>query len=148
MHDRMCKSRWNTCMALTHGNVDMSALMSRGTGRQASLMWSNLAGFWGIGMPACYLLTFKYGLGVEGLWIGLLTGVSCSCERFEPHYARLATAQIVSNPKIMSSRISWFCIRKYRFSRSFHQMRCPPTLASPWHKLHPICRTRLETETA
>lgn len=41
-------------------------------------MWSNLAGFWGFGMPICYLLAFKFGFGVEGLWIGLVAGLSCS----------------------------------------------------------------------
>jgi len=50
----------------------------RGTGRQASLMWSNLLGFWVLGMPVCAVLAFVARLGVVGLWIGLVTGLSCS----------------------------------------------------------------------
>jgi Na+-driven multidrug efflux pump len=41
-------------------------------------MWSNLLGFWVLGMPVCALLAFVAKLGVVGLWIGLVTGLSCS----------------------------------------------------------------------
>lgn len=48
-------------------------------------MWSNLAGFWGVGMPVCYILAFKFGYGVRGLWFGLVTGLSCSVAELMPH---------------------------------------------------------------
>ena len=55
-------------------------LLYRGTGRQSSLMWTNLAGFWGVGMPICYYLAFVKKYGVQGLWIGLVIGLSVSGE--------------------------------------------------------------------
>lgn len=66
----------------------------RGTGRQAPLMWTNLAGFWGVGMPVCYLLAFRFGYGVEGLWIGLVVGLSCSGKQRIPCTAVLACALV------------------------------------------------------
>ena len=41
-------------------------------------MWSNLLGFWVLGMPVCAVLAFVLDLKVVGLWIGLVTGLSCS----------------------------------------------------------------------
>ena len=41
-------------------------------------MWINLLGFWGVGMPLCYYLTFVRSWGVEGLWVGLIAGLSSS----------------------------------------------------------------------
>ena len=32
--------------------------------------------YWGIGLPCCYLLGFELGFGVEGVWYGLLIGLS------------------------------------------------------------------------
>ncbi len=34
--------------------------------------------YWVISLPVGYLLAFKFGLGVIGVWIGLLIGLSCS----------------------------------------------------------------------
>ena len=111
-------------------NVEILVLVSRGTGRQASLMWSNLAGFWGVGMPVCYLMAFKYRLGVEGLWIGLLTGLSCSGQQsFEPHYARLATARIICSQSLIITHQSCLCMMNSSLTRSSLQTRCLPTLA-------------------
>ena len=111
-------------------NVEVLALVGRGTGRQASLMWSNLAGFWGVGMPVCYLMAFKYRLGVEGLWIGLLTGLSCSGQQFlnssMPGWPQLRS----SIPRIRSSHTSWFFASWDLVYLLFTpQTSCPATLA-------------------
>ena len=34
--------------------------------------------YWGIGMPAGWLLTFPGGLGISGMWFGLIAGLSCA----------------------------------------------------------------------
>eukprot|EP00884_Botryococcus_braunii_P017297 jgi/Botrbrau1/4250/Bobra.0044s0045.1 len=57
------------------GLYGTSSGILRGMGRQAQLLGSNLVGFWGIGMTTCYLLTFRFKLGIDGLWIGLLAGI-------------------------------------------------------------------------
>ena len=42
--------------------------------------------YWVIGIPAGYLLAFRYGLGAAGIWIGFIVGLTCSsvflCWRF------------------------------------------------------------------
>ncbi len=42
--------------------------------------------YWAVGIPAGYLLAFHAGLGASGIWIGFITGLSCSsmllCYRF------------------------------------------------------------------
>jgi MATE family multidrug resistance protein len=35
-----------------------------------------LVAYWIIGLPASYILAFKLNLGVEGIWYGLLIGLS------------------------------------------------------------------------
>jgi MATE family multidrug resistance protein len=35
-----------------------------------------LVAYWIIGLPLCYLLAFKFNLGVQGIWYGLLVGLS------------------------------------------------------------------------
>lgn len=47
----------------------------RGMGRQAYLMAFNLIGFWGFGVVLGWTLAFKAGLGLQGLWWGILIGV-------------------------------------------------------------------------
>jgi multidrug resistance protein, MATE family len=47
----------------------------RGLGDTRSPMFMNLAGHWVIGLPIGYLLCFRAGLGVFGLWIGLSIGL-------------------------------------------------------------------------
>ena len=37
-----------------------------------------LVAYWGIGLPVGYILGFYYGMGVKGIWIGLLIGLSTS----------------------------------------------------------------------
>lgn len=46
----------------------------RGCGRQRQLMVYNIAGFWVCGVLLGYLLCFKAGLGVVGLWWGIASG--------------------------------------------------------------------------
>ena len=38
-------------------------------------MLLNLVGFWVIGLPACALLGFTFGLGPRGVWWGLAIGI-------------------------------------------------------------------------
>lgn len=48
----------------------------RGLGRQASLMWFNIIGFWAVGFTTGYTLAFKVKLGLTGIWWGIFSGVS------------------------------------------------------------------------
>ena len=57
--------------------------MHRGLGRQASLMWFNILGFWMVGFTMGWALTFKAGLGLSGIWLGILSGVTTTGV---PHY--------------------------------------------------------------
>ena len=47
----------------------------RGLGRQASLMWFNILGFWAVGFTTGYTLTFRFHWGLPGVWWGILSGV-------------------------------------------------------------------------
>jgi MATE family multidrug resistance protein len=47
----------------------------RGLGDTKTAMLWNLAGHWVIGLPLGYLLCFRWGYGVIGLWWGLSTGL-------------------------------------------------------------------------
>lgn len=47
----------------------------RGLGNTKTAMLWNLAGHWGIGLPLGYLLCFRWGSGVVGLWWGLSLGL-------------------------------------------------------------------------
>ena len=47
----------------------------RGLGDTRTAMLWNLGGHWGIGLPLGYLLCFRWGYGVVGLWWGLSTGL-------------------------------------------------------------------------
>lgn len=47
----------------------------RGLGRQASLMWFNIIGFWAVGFSTGYTLAFKEGWGLPGVWYGIFSGV-------------------------------------------------------------------------
>jgi hypothetical protein len=47
----------------------------RGAGWQGSLMWYNLIGFWVVGVSSGAMLTFAAGLGLPGLWIGMMLGI-------------------------------------------------------------------------
>ncbi len=47
----------------------------RGLGNTRTAMLWNLCGHWFIGLPLGYLLCFRWGFGVAGLWWGLSTGL-------------------------------------------------------------------------
>ena len=47
----------------------------RGLGDTRTPMFWNLGGHWGIGLPLAYLLAFRFGFGVIGLWWGLSAGL-------------------------------------------------------------------------
>jgi MATE family multidrug resistance protein len=47
----------------------------RGTGRQHVAAITNAVAYYGVGVPFAGLLAFKFGLGVEGLWIGFGSGI-------------------------------------------------------------------------
>jgi MATE family multidrug resistance protein len=47
----------------------------RGLGDTRTAMLWNLGGHWGIGLPLGYLLCFRWGYGVRGLWWGLSLGL-------------------------------------------------------------------------
>jgi MATE family multidrug resistance protein len=47
----------------------------RGLGDTRTAMLWNLVGHWVVGLPLGYLLCFRWGLGVVGLWWGLSVGL-------------------------------------------------------------------------
>ena len=47
----------------------------RGLGNTRTAMLWNLGGHWFVGLPLGYLLCFRFGYGVTGLWWGLSTGL-------------------------------------------------------------------------
>jgi MATE family multidrug resistance protein len=47
----------------------------RGAGNTRTPMIVNLVGYWGVGLPAGYLLCFNEHLGIVGLWVGLSAGL-------------------------------------------------------------------------
>ncbi len=47
----------------------------RGLGDTRTPMVAALVGYWILGLPAGYILAFPLGLGVQGLWIGMLVGL-------------------------------------------------------------------------
>ena len=50
----------------------------RGLGRQKLTLMLNILGFWVLGVPIGAALTFAAGLGVFGLWWGLVIGIYCT----------------------------------------------------------------------
>ncbi|DBA68436.1 TPA: hypothetical protein ACH3X2_013734 [Trebouxia sp. C0005] len=57
------------------GIYGVSSGVLRGLGRQASLMWFNILGFWAVGFTTGYTLTFRFHWGLPGVWWGILSGV-------------------------------------------------------------------------
>ena len=47
----------------------------RGCGMQRTIAIANLCGFWLLGVPSGFFICFSLGLGVKGLWIGLILGL-------------------------------------------------------------------------
>lgn len=67
---------------LVDGLQGTSAGVLRGMGRQATVAAANIGGFWVAGLPVGAALTFAAGLGVAGLWWGLLSGLTVSSATF------------------------------------------------------------------
>jgi MATE family multidrug resistance protein len=57
------------------GTQGIATGLLRGLGDTRIPMLLNLAGHWGLGLPLAYVACFWWGWGVEGLWIGLSTGL-------------------------------------------------------------------------
>jgi len=47
----------------------------RGLGDTRSPMLAHLAGYWVVGLPAAYLLCFRFGWGAPGIWVGLSAAI-------------------------------------------------------------------------
>ena len=47
----------------------------RGLGRKKLVLWLNILGFWMLAVPLGAILTFVVGLGVFGLWWGMVIGI-------------------------------------------------------------------------
>ena len=41
-------------------------------------MWLAAISYWGIGVPASYVMAFTWGMGPTGLWLGLTVGLACA----------------------------------------------------------------------
>eukprot|EP00579_Thalassiosira_antarctica_P027090 CAMPEP_0202002586 /NCGR_PEP_ID=MMETSP0905-20130828/8379_1 /ASSEMBLY_ACC=CAM_ASM_000554 /TAXON_ID=420261 /ORGANISM="Thalassiosira antarctica, Strain CCMP982" /LENGTH=521 /DNA_ID=CAMNT_0048559519 /DNA_START=49 /DNA_END=1611 /DNA_ORIENTATION=+ len=54
----------------------------RGLGRQKLVLWLNILGFWLLALPIGAILTFAVGLGVFGLWWGMVIGIYMSAMTF------------------------------------------------------------------
>lgn len=83
-------------------------LICRGLGRQASLMWFNIIGFWAVGFTTGYTLAFKVKLGLTGIWWGIFSGVSTTGQQNTKKYsdetkwfAQQASAEADSNIAVL-----------------------------------------------
>ncbi|MEO8370151.1 MAG: MATE family efflux transporter [Candidatus Solibacter sp.] len=47
----------------------------RGLGDTRTAAYAHLAGYWGLGLPVAYLLCFRLGWGVTGIWTGLTSAL-------------------------------------------------------------------------
>ena len=47
----------------------------RGSGETRTPMFANFVAYWLIGLPAGYILCFRFGWGALGIWIGLCIGL-------------------------------------------------------------------------
>jgi MATE family multidrug resistance protein len=66
------------CSQLFDGLQVVATGSLRGLGDTTTSMVANLAGHWFLGLPIGYTLAFPFGLGVTGLWLGLVSGlISC-----------------------------------------------------------------------
>lgn len=68
----------------------------RGTGDTRTPMFANLIAYWLIGLPAGYVLCFRFGWGAFGVWIGLCAGLiiigSVLLYAWQKRSAKLATS--------------------------------------------------------
>lgn len=61
---------------LLDGAQVMALGLLRGVQDTRAPMWLAAFSYWGIGIPASYLLAFKAGFGAAGLWSGLVIGLA------------------------------------------------------------------------
>ena len=62
---------WAALFQLFDGVQTVATGALRGMGNTRAPMLINLAGYWLFGLPIGYLLCFRLGYGVYGLWCGL-----------------------------------------------------------------------------
>lgn len=62
---------WAALFQLFDGIQTVATGALRGLGRTRDAMLINLGGYWFFGLPIGYLLCFRYGYGIYGLWCGL-----------------------------------------------------------------------------
>jgi Na+-driven multidrug efflux pump len=53
----------------------------QGMGKQSLVAIYNTVAYWGVGMAIAYTVTITAGLGIQGLWIGLLCAVASAGEQ-------------------------------------------------------------------
>jgi MATE family multidrug resistance protein len=66
----------------------------RGAGETRFTLLANLAGHWGLGLPAMLLLAFPAGLGVTGLWWGFVVGLAAVAAGLLWRFLRLSAREI------------------------------------------------------
>jgi len=64
------------CFQIVDGLQVVSAGILRGAGDTRAPLVVNIVGFWLVGLPTSLALAFKLGFGPQGLWWGLVVGLS------------------------------------------------------------------------
>ncbi|MED5619419.1 MATE family efflux transporter [Ideonella sp. BN130291] len=64
----------------------------RGVGDTTSAFFRTLLGYWGLGLGSAWLLAGQAGLGVAGLWLGLLVGLAATAAQLLLRFHRLTAA--------------------------------------------------------
>ena len=64
---------------LVDGAQVVTAHALRGLSDTRVPMFMAIGGYWGIGVPVAYLLSFTFGLRGVGVWLGLATGLAFVC---------------------------------------------------------------------
>jgi MATE family multidrug resistance protein len=61
---------------LFDGTQVVAGGLLRGMGRPDAAAWANLLGYYAFGLPLSYVLAFPLGLGLGGIWAGLVAGLA------------------------------------------------------------------------
>ncbi|BAU09733.1 multi-drug efflux transporter [Leptolyngbya sp. NIES-3755] len=61
-------------------------------------MFLNVLGFWGVGLSTGYLLSFHFGMGSRGLWIGQSIAIAVVAVLFTGRFLRLIAQRKALNP--------------------------------------------------
>jgi MATE family multidrug resistance protein len=67
----------------------------RGVGDTRSAFIRTLVGYWGIGLGSAWLLGMHWGLGIVGLWCGLIAGLAATALQLLVRFHRLTAAAVV-----------------------------------------------------